>query len=567
MAKNVAEELVQQLADYGVKQIFGITGDALNPFTDAIRRNKKIMWHTVRHEETAAFAAAAQAELSGELAVCAGTVGPGALHLINGLYNAKRDRSPVLAITGHVPREENNSRYFQEIDLTKVFDDVAVFSETLRTADEMPRVLQQAISAAVNLGGVAHLGFPTDIIGAPVKSSSQVYIQQPSQHATPGDEKLQQAAAIINKAKSVSLLIGCGCRGARDEVIQLAETLKAPIAHTLKATEVVPFDNPYSIGGVGHLGTPHGLKVLEDHDLLIMIGTDFPYTAFLPSHGNVIQIDKNGMYLGQRCPLALGLEGNAKATLKKLLPLLKNKTQNSNLKAIQQKRDVWINKVNEKYTLEKSSKPIHPQSVVLKVGEMADDDAIFVDEVGEVTVWVARHLRMRGTQRLIGSFSHGSLGVGLPAAIGAQALYPKRQVIAFCGDGAFGMLLCDFVTAARYDLPLVIILFDNNKFGFVELEMVASGMPPFATDLVNPDFAKVAEACGGIGIDVVDPEDLEPALKHAFAAKKPVLINVKVNPDELVVPPKIDIATAWKFTQGRVKEMLLEKDIKALFKR
>lgn len=560
MAKqSIAEELVKQLADFGVKTIFGITGDALNAFTDAIRRDKRIQWITVRHEETAAFAAAAQAELSGELAVCAGTVGPGALHLINGLYNAKRDRSPVLAITGQVARDEAGSDYFQEVNQQKAFDDVCVFTQTLASADQMPRVLHMAIEAALSKRGVAHIAVPTDIAitDVPVRKCSKLVPSQVT--LTPPDDQLQLAAKIINETKKVGLLIGCGARGAADQVLMLAKTLKAPIVHALKGSEVISFNHAYSIGGVGHVGTPHGLKVLDKSDLLLMIGTDFPYSEFLPEHGNIIQIDCDATHLGRRCHIKLGLHGHVDSTINQLLPFIKEKTPTDFLNDLQKERDKWNKKAEEKLSLNNMKGAIRPQSIVLKLSELADDDAIFVGEVGEVTVWVARHLRMRGNQRLIGSFNHGSLGVGLPAAIGAKALYPKRQVIALCGDGAFGMLMADFVTAARYNLNLVTIVFDNNKFGFVELEMEASGLPRFATDLVNPDFAKVAEACSGIGISVEKPDELESALKQALKSDKPVLVNVKVNPNELIIPPKIDPSTAWRFMQGKIKEVLLER--------
>ena len=565
--RNVAAELVYQLAEYGIKMVFGITGDAMNAFTDALRKDKRITWHTVRHEETAAFAVAAQAELSQELAVCVGTIGPGALHLVNGLYNATRDRSPVLAITGQVPREEAASGYFQEVDQSKAFDDVCVFSETLQSEKQLPRLLQQAMEAAIVKRGVAHIAIPTDLAVTEMPSVTKPNTFFTSSHCiVPGEVELKAAAKCINHCKKPSLLIGCGCRGHREQVIALAEKLNAPVVHALKGSEVLPFDHPLSIGGVGHVGTPHGMQTLENCDLLLMIGTDFPYRVFLPDHGNVIQIDIDPTRLGHRCPIKHGLIGHAGPTIDALLPLLKEKSSTEHVSGLQKKRDRWIKVSDKNFALDKD-KVIHPQSVVLKVSELADDDAVFVVEVGEVTVWAARHLRLRGEQRLIGSFNHGSLGVGLPAAIGAQALYPKRQVIALCGDGAFAMLLADLVTASRYNFPLTAIVLNNQKFGFVELEMEASGYPRFATDLVNPDFAKVAEACGCVGIRVEKPEELEEALKTALKTSKPVLIDVMVNPSELILPSKIDLETAWKFTQGKVKEVFVEKNIKVLFER
>ncbi|MCL1127653.1 thiamine pyrophosphate-dependent enzyme [Shewanella surugensis] len=367
--------------------------------------------------------------------------------------------------------------------------------------------------------------------------------------------------ALIDKSKYPSLLIGCGAIGSRNEVHNLAKLLNAPVVHSLKGTEVLEYHDPYSIGGIGHLGTPHGIAVVDECDLLIMLGTDFPYSAFLPEHGNIIQVDLNSKNLGHRVRINQGVVADVKETLKILTPRLKEKKNDTYLKKMQNKRDKWFRKTAKEYDLG-NDKIIHPQSVVLTISELAEDDAIFV---GEVTVWVATRLKIYSNQRLISSCNHGSLGVGLPAAIGAKAKYPDRQVIALCGDGAFGMLLADLVTAARYELNLVAIVFRNDKFGFVELEMEASGYPRFATDLVNPKFSDVANACGCIGIEVKKPEQLKQVLKDALVMNKPVVVEVYVNPDELILPPKIDIATAWKFTTGKVKEMLIERKIQNLF--
>lgn len=362
MKINTCQYIINHLSDYGVKHIFGITGDALNAFTAAIRINKQIQWITVRHEECAAFAASAQAELTGDLAVCVGTIGPGAIHLINGLYNAKRDKSPVLVITGQVPRNETANRYFQETDQKKLFDDVCVFSETLCSKDQLPRILHQAINAAITNCGVAHLAIPTDITLESIDvNKSSGYVYPGLAQVVPTDEELKQAATLINKAKRISLLIGCGCRGAEQEVLHLAETLQAPVAHALKGTEVLAFDNPYSIGGVGHVGTPHGMAVLDNSDLLIMLGTDFPYTAFLPKHGNIIQVNIDSTHIGTRCPIKLGLHGDVKLTIPRLLTHLKVRQDTSHLSELQKKRDKWIKRVDKKYALENSGKVIHPE--------------------------------------------------------------------------------------------------------------------------------------------------------------------------------------------------------------
>ena len=474
---------------------------------------------------------------------------------------------PVLVLTGQVPRSEAAGPYFQEVDQQKLFDDVCVFNETVTCKEQLPRVLQRAIHSALVLRGVAHLALPTDITLEDIniaKTSKAVLVLNPN---LPDSNAIKTAASMIKKAKKVALLVGCGCRNAKQEVAALAELLQAPVVHSLKGTEILPFDHPHSIGGVGHVGTPHGMEVLDKCDLLLMLGTDFPYGAFLPKHGKIIQVNINAEHLGRRCAITLGIAADVRATLSQLSEHLEQQAPNGFLQKLQAKRDKWIKKVNHKFDPQRSKTTIHPQSVILELNHLADPDAIFVGEVGEVTVWVARHLRMHSEQRLIGSYNHGSLGVGLPAAIGAQFAYPKRQVIALCGDGAFSMLMGDFVVAVHYDLPLTVIVFNNGKYGFVELEMEAAGYPRFATDLVNPDFAKIAEACGGQGISVSDPKQLRQALSVALSSNKPTIVDVKVNPNELIIPPAVSLKDAWLFTQGKIKEMLIEKNIKVLFER
>lgn len=568
MAKHtVAEELVIQLSNIGVKQIFGITGDALNAFTNAIRKHGTLEWFTVRHEETASFAAAAQAEITQELAVCAGTIGPGALHLVNGLYNAKRDQCPVLCITGQVPTPEADGPYFQEVDGDKAFDDICVFSVTLKSAEQMPRILQQAVNAAVTQRGVAHIAIPTDISLTEIEGAAPIKIFKPDLTPTPSDSEIDALANVINSAKNVSMLIGRGARDAKQQVVDLAERLSAPIAHSLKGTEAIDYMHPHSIGGIGHVGTPQGLAVMAKCDLLLMLGTDFPYSAFLPKDCKIVQIDLKTEHLGRRTHIDMGLTGDVGSTLDALLPKL-NEKGNNHLEDLQKKRNKWLDKTMKTYAPENVTKgPIHPQSVLLGVSELADDDAIICADIGETTVWLARYLKMHDDQRLLSSFNHGSLGVALPAAIGAQTLDRSRQVISISGDGGFGMLLADLVTAARYELPLVQIVLNNQKFGFVELEMEASGMPRYATDLINPDFAKVAEACGMEGVTVKEPSEFMPALQQALSSKKPILLDVFVNPTELIIPSEIDPITAFKFMQGKVREMLIEKDTKVLFEK
>jgi pyruvate dehydrogenase (quinone) len=564
---TVAEEVAIQLSNIGITQIFGITGDALNAFTNAIRIHDKIEWFTVRHEETASFAAAAQAEITQQLAVCAGTIGPGALHLINGLYNAKRDKCPVLCITGEVPTPETDGPYFQEINTDKAFDDICVFNATMTSASQMPRILQQAVSDAISKRGVAHIAIPTDISLTMIEGNAPIQLFEDNTPSVPTDSEIDELAALINQAKNISFLIGRGCRDAKQQVSKLAEKLSAPIAHSVKGTEAIDYNHPHSIGGIGFVGTPHGLAVLDECDLLLMLGTDFPYRAFLPKKCHIAQIDIKPEHLGRRTKIDIGVVGDIAITINALIDKVETRT-NFSLKKLQKRRDEWLEKTEETYATKDTSKgPIHPQSIFLGLSKLANDDAIFTADIGETTVWIARYLKMHSKQRIISSFNHGSLGVALPAAIGAQALDRKRQVISISGDGGFGMLMADLITAARYELPITQIILNNGKFGFVELEMESSGMPRYATDLVNPDFTLVAKACGFEGITVTEPKELMGALTYALKTPKPVLLNIFINPSELLIPPKLDPVTAFKFMQGKVREMLIEKDIKVLFER
>ncbi len=557
MSRTLCDELLDLLHGVCVTQIFGITGDALNPFVDAIRRDGRFEWITVRHEEVGAFAASAQAKLSGKLGVCCGTVGPGGLHLVNGLYDARRDYAPVLAITGQVAEAEIGNQYHQEVDLVSVFQDVCVFNQAVRSPAQFVRVAQQAIQAALDKGGPAHLTIPVDIIGAKLPNlDAKRSIFRTSKVSTPTDEALNAAVSALDKAKSVTILAGAGCAGASAALIDVAERLQAPITHALRGTDIVPYDHPLWIGGIGHLGTKQGNDALDSCEALLMVGTDFPYRAFLPNGIDIVQIDVRPENIGRRCPVTHALVGDANATLSRMAERLAPKSDTTFLTSIQAARERWDEKMDAKAAIERSSDVIHPQAIARLAGNLANDDAIFVADVGTVTVWAARQLRLRRGQRLIGCFNHGSLGVGLPAAMGAQSLDRDRQVIAFCGDGGFAMLMADFVTAVRYDLPVIIIVFNNEKFAFVELEMQAAGYPRFATDLVNPNFANFATDCGGHGERIEKPDEIEPALKRAFASRKPYLIDAAVNPDELVLPPENSTVRRGRLRHGESQRTL-----------
>jgi len=562
MAKKVCESLLETLAQVGVKQIFGMTGDALNPFLDAIRRDGRFEWIGIRHEETGAFAAAAQAKLTGNLAVCCGTVGPGAIHLINGLYDASRDHAPVLAITGHVPLTEQGTDYFQEVDIRNLFQDVTVYNEFINSPAQLPRVAQQAVQTALTRGGVAHLSIPTDVINQDVPPSSLEHeIFLPKAQMMPCPNELQRAADILNQGGKITVLAGDGCRGSRDELLQLAQTLNAPIVRTLRATDIVDYNNPHWIGGIGMLGTPQGMAALDDCDTLLMLGSDFPYSVFLPTGKNIIQVDIMPERIGKRCPVTVGIIGHIKPTLQALQLLLSKNPETEFLSKLQGQREKWDARMDRKADpLRGGPGRIPPQAVTRLACDLADDDAVFVADVGLVTGWVARHLRMRGTQRLLGSFNHGSLGCAVPAAMGVQLLDRNRQVVALAGDGGFNMMMQDFITAVRYELPVVFVVFNNRKLGFVEVEMQAAGFPKYGTTLRNPNYALIAEACGGTGKVVDRPDQLEDALREAYAARAPYVLDVQVNPDELLMPPKIHPGHAWGYSLAKLKEVFVEEE-------
>ncbi len=558
---TVCEKLLEILGEASVDEIFGITGDALNSLVDAIRKDDDFRWISVKHEESGAFAAAAQAKYTGRLAVCAGTVGPGALHLLNGLYDAKRDRAPVLAITGQVPESEYGSAFFQEVDLERVFGDVAVFNQTVRSTEQFERLARSAVQTALEEGGVAHLCIPVDLISQRIPSAGSPGSLVPVRGTiTPEQEAVEEAVKVLHRAQRPVVLAGDGARGSASELLEFAEKLQAPIVHSLKGSDVVPYDHPLWVGGIGHLGTPQGLAALDGCDLLVMAGSDFPYRTFLPSGVHIIQIDEVASHIGRRCEVTHPIVASVKPTLEQLNAKLKARELSTWLASIQSKRERWDKRMDKKADLGRDADILHPQSVVRSISDTAPDDAVYVVDVGTSTVWAGRHLRFRGNQRMFGSFTHGSLGVGLPGAIGIQSAAPERQVIAICGDGAFAQLMADFVTAVHYELPIIVVVLNNRKFGFVELEMAAHGYVRYGTEIANPDFVMFAESCGGVGLSVTKPDQLLPALQQAYAESKPVLIDAHVNPDELFAPAKIEVSAAWGYAMGKAKELLIAVD-------
>jgi pyruvate dehydrogenase (quinone) len=568
---TVAELLIESLAEYGVTTVWGVVGDALNPVTDAIRREERIEWIGVRHEEAGAFAASAQAQLTGKLAVCMGTVGPGAVHLLNGLYDAKKSHAPVLAICGQVPREDMGTEFFQEVDNDALFKDVAVFSQTVTHLDQLPMLIEQAANAAIQDSGVAVLTLPGDVGGLDLPKDTAVpRFVQTRPRAMPAPDVVQQAASLLNDAAKVTLLVGQGAREARDEVLQLAERLIAPMVLTLKAKEGLEKDNDHEVGQSGLLGNHATAKAFEGCDVLFLVGTDFPYRDFLPSGKTVIQLDVRGSHIGRRTPVDLALVGDAALGLQALLPLVEPKTDRSHLDEARSTYAKWQERQAAFTDPAYDAKPkgllrrkvdnpdslIRPELLAAALDRHAAQDAIFTTDTGMATVWLSRFLRMTGQRRLIGSFNLGSMANAMPQALGASALDRKRQVVAFCGDGGLSMLMGDLITAVSYDLPVKLVVFDNGRLGMVKLEMEQVGLPEFGTVLRNPDFAKVAEAVGMRGIRVEQADDVDAAVEEALALDGPVLLDVVTNPNEVAIPPSPTLEQGWGFAIAKTKEFV-----------
>ncbi|GAB3585888.1 thiamine pyrophosphate-dependent enzyme [Calidifontibacter terrae] len=572
MANTVAQLVVDSLGSHGVRTVWGVVGDALNPVTDAIRRDDRIEWIGVRHEEAGAFAAGAQAQLTGDLAVCMGTVGPGSLHLLNGLYDAKKSHAPVLAICGQVPLEEMGSSFFQEVDNDAVFRDVAVYCHTVTSASQMPAVLEQAVNAAITRRGVAVLTLPGDVAGAELPDDVRlpVFATAPSAHAAAADQ-IDAAAAAIAEAGKVTLLVGHGALPARREVLALAERLQAPMVLTLKAKEALEQDNPYEVGQSGLIGNRAAAQALHDADLLVMAGTDFPYREFLPQGTPVVQIDTRAEHIGRRIAVSHPVVGDARASITALLDRLPQKQKKgSHLTSCRSTYDSWRESQQEltvpkkksgllgklRQSVENPDDLIRPEALAAVVDRLAADDAIFTSDTGMSTVWLSRFVRMRGTRRLLGSYNLGSMANAMPQALGASALDRRRQVVAFCGDGGLMMLLGDLRTAVSYDLPVTFVVFDNGRLGMVKLEQEQGGLPEFGTQLDNPDIAAVATAMGLQAVRVTDHDQLEEAVRTALASGRPALLDVLTNPDEVSVPAQVELSQAWGFAIAKSKEAL-----------
>jgi pyruvate dehydrogenase (quinone) len=553
---TVAENIVALLRRQNIERVYGLPGDSLNGFTDAIRRDGVIRWQHVRHEEAAAFAAAAEAELTGELTVCAGSCGPGNLHLINGLYDANRSRVPVLAIAAHIPTTEIGTNYFQETHPQELFRECSVYVEYVADPVQMPRLLEIAMREAIEKRGVAVLVIPGDVLLAKAENERVVAIERATPRILPSDDELRRTADVLNAAQKVTILAGAGVAGAHDEVVALAERLQAPVVHALRGKEHIEWENPYDVGMTGLLGFSSGYRAMEDADVVLMLGTDFPYPQFYPQHATHIQVDIRGAQLGRRHPVDIGLVGTVRDTVQALLPLL---TEGKSSRHADEAREHYRKtraKLDELAVPTKRGKPLHPQFVARTLDRLADEDAVFIPDVGSPVVWAARYLTMTRERRLIGSFSHGTMANAVSHAIGAQSAFPDRQVIALAGDGGLAMLLGELITIVQNELPVKVVVFDNSSLNFVELEMKAAGFVTFGTDLKNPDFAAVAEAIGLKGFRVDDADDLEPALAAALAHEGPALVSVKTARQELSMPPSVTLEQAKGFTLYAIRTVL-----------
>jgi len=557
MAKRVAELIVDVLAEAGVRRIYGVSGDSLNGITDSIRATKKLDWIHLRHEEVAAFAAGAEAQLTGGLAVCAGSCGPGNLHLINGLYDCHKSRVPVLAIAAQIPSDEIGSGYFQETHPEHLFAQCSHYCEVVSQPEQMPRVLEIAMQTAISRRGVAVIVIPGDIaLRDAVAQGPRVHFHESKSTVCPSADEIALLAKILNDSKRTTILAGAGCAGAHKELIDLAGALKAPIVHALRGKEFVEYDNPYDVGMTGLLGFSSGFHAMMNCDTLLMLGTDFPYQQFYPKDATVVQIDLRGEQIGRRTKVDLGLVGDVKSTLNALTPELKGKRSDAHLKASLKHYGEARKELDELATGKPGDGPIHPQYLTRVLDELAADDAVLTCDVGTPTIWAARYLHMNGKRRLLGSFNHGSMANALPQAIGAQVSFPGRQVISMSGDGGLSMLMGDLLSLAQLNLPVKLIVFNNSSLAFVELEMKAAGVLDFGTGLKNPNFAKMAEAAGILGLRAETPEQVRPILEQALRHDGPVLVDAIVSRQELSMPPSITVDQIKGFSLFMIKAVL-----------
>src|SRR4051812_26175848 len=557
MAQNVATLMVECLAAAGVERIYGLVGDSLNGLTEAIRKRGSPEWVHVRHEETAAFAAGAEAHLTGKLVVCAGSCGPGNMHLINGLYDCHRSRVPVLAIAAQIPSEEIGSGYFQETHPEHLFAQCSHYCELISQSQQMPRVLEIAMQTAIARRGVSVVALPGDVaLRSAIEQEPRLHFPPPKPTVCPAEDEVAALAKVLNESEKITILAGAGCAGAHAELIAVAAKLNAPIVHALRGKEFIEYDNPFDVGMTGLLGFASGYKAIKEADVLLMLGTDFPYQQFYPEHARVIQVDVRGRNLGRRTPIDLGLRGTVADTLEALQPLLAQKASRTHLDRSLKHYGKTRKTLDALAVNDRDRSPIRPEYVAGLVDRLAGNDAVFTVGVGSPVVWAARYLTMNGRRRLVGSFNHGTMACALPPAIGAQTAFPDRQVVALAGDGGLTMMFGELITLIQNRLPVKVVVFDNSSLNFVELEMKAAGIVNFGTDLVNPDFAAVAQAMGAFGRRVERPGELEQALTEAFAHDGPAVIDVVTARQELSIPPAITAEQAKGFSLYAIRTVL-----------
>jgi pyruvate dehydrogenase (quinone) len=567
---TVAETIVTALGDLGVRQVWGVVGDALNPVTDAIRRDQRLEWIGVRHEEAGAFAASAQAQLSGTLGVCMGTVGPGSLHLLNGLYDASKSHAPVLAICGQVPLADLGSDYFQEVHNDAVFADVAEFCATITSPSQLNSLFEQAVHSALRRPGVAVLTLPGDIGGLDADGPAPRFASAPSP-APPDPDELRRAASIIDECGAVTMLVGMGARKGREELLALAERLSAPMVLTLKAKEELERDNPFAVGQSGLIGNPAAQRAFEHCDALIVLGSDFPYSDWYPQGKRVIQIDKRTEHIGRRTSVELGIVGDAAAAAAALLPLVAQKSDSGHLDACRKRYASWNEEQSQladpgydsrglvtklRSGFDNPDERIRPEAVAAAVDRLAAEDAIFTTDTGMSTVWLSRFVTMRGTRRLIGSYNLGSMANAMPQALGAQAIDRERSVVAFCGDGGLTMLMGDLLTAVAHQFNVKLIVFNNGRLGMVKLEQEQAGLPEFGTQLGDVDLAAIARACGLHAVRVTDPSGVEGGIRSILEHDGPALLDAVTNPEEISLPGKVKPGQAWGFAIAKLTETI-----------
>ncbi len=557
MAKNVSEQLLDILVSVGVEHVYGVMGDALNFFVKAIEEREDVDWIGMKHEGNASYAAFGQSQTSGKLGVCAGTVGPGALHLINGLYNAKKERTPVIAITGQVAQRQQGTNFFQEVDLKKVFDDICDYQAIIKTPEQAPMVIQRAIKIALANNSVCRIELPANV--AEMKAQNQQFVHPIRKYASrlvPREETVIEAASLLNKAKTVGILAGDGCRESRDAVLELSKKLKAPITHSLRASDIFDHDTENVVGLTGLIGNPAGYNAVMKCDLLLMLGTDFPYIDFLPHDTKTIQVDIRQENIGNRTAVALGVWSDISSFLEMLLPKVHVKDDTDFIEKLEQSFNDWRKNMKEQASPERDNEPLHPQIFAGFVNKHASNEAIFTVETGTSAIWAAHHISFHSQRRLIGSFNHGSMAVGLPSAIGAQFAHPNREVWCLSGDGAFNMAMQDFITAVKYNLPVKVLIFNNSELSFVKLEMEQVGLAPSLDALhqSNVNFAEYARLCGGDGVRVEHAKDIEAAIIQAKNSKKAFIIDAVVSSGSLSLPPHIGFKEAIGFGTSKLKE-------------